>query len=80
MTSRLSDLVATAWTVVAPLVDDVPDAKDVKPGWIAAVVMIVLFAATILLWFNMRKQLRKITFDPDAGDPGAADPDAGDPR
>ena len=33
------------------------------PGWIYALVIIGLFAVTILLWFSMRKQLRKIRFD-----------------
>jgi hypothetical protein len=49
--------------LVAPLVDDVPSPAEVGPGWIAAVVMLALVIVTVLLWRNMRKQLKKIDFD-----------------
>jgi hypothetical protein len=49
--------------ILVPLLDDVPEPEDVTPGWIYALVIIGLFAVTILLWFSMRKQLKKIRFD-----------------
>ncbi len=52
-----------ALAVLLPLVDDVPDPEDVTPGWVYAVVIIGLFAVTVLLWMSMRKQLGKIRFD-----------------
>ena len=65
----MSPLLATVWAVLLPMADPVPEADDVKPGWIAGVVVLLLIAATLLLWMNMRKQLRKIRFD----EPGAAE-------
>lgn len=44
----------------ARLLDDVPKPEDVTPGWIYALVIVGLFAVTILLWLSMRKQLKKI--------------------
>jgi hypothetical protein len=40
-----------------------PDPSEVKPGWVALVVVLVLCAATVLLWLSMRKQLGKIRFE-----------------
>jgi hypothetical protein len=51
--------------------------SQVKPGWIAFVIVMGLLAATFLLWRNMNKQMRKIKvpykaeFDADAA-PSAA--------
>jgi hypothetical protein len=59
----MNALVATVWAVLVPMADPVPEPDDVKPGWIAGVVVLLLIAATLLLWMNMRKQLRKIRFD-----------------
>ena len=36
------------------------EAEDVKPGWVALVLVILLGIATFLLWRSMNKQLRKI--------------------
>jgi hypothetical protein len=36
------------------------DDNDVKPGWVALIVVIVLGIATFLLWRSMNTQLRKI--------------------
>jgi hypothetical protein len=63
---------------IAPLLDPVPAPADVRPGWGATVLVVGLIAATVLLWFSMRKQLRRIRFpeDPDPTDDSAgADPD-----
>ncbi|GAA0960739.1 hypothetical protein GCM10009554_76170 [Kribbella koreensis] len=43
------------------------DPNSVKPGWVALLIVLVLGGATVLLWRNMGKQLKKIDFDPDAG-------------
>jgi hypothetical protein len=59
----MSALVTTVWAALVPMADPVPEPNDVKPGWIAGVVVLLLVAATLLLWMNMRKQLRKIRFD-----------------
>ena len=78
----MNALVASVWAVLVPMADPVPEPDDVKPGWIAGVVVLLLIAATLLLWMNMRKQLRKIRFDqPDgtedprrAGEDGTSSP------
>jgi hypothetical protein len=44
-------------------VDDAPAPSEIKPGWIALVIVLALCVATALLWLNMRKQLRKISFE-----------------
>ncbi|MBA2774620.1 MAG: hypothetical protein H0U36_11340 [Nocardioidaceae bacterium] len=36
------------------------DPEDVKPGWIAFVLVVALAVATYLLWRSMNKQLRNI--------------------
>ena len=36
------------------------DPDDVKPGWIALVLVILLAVATFLLWRSMNTQLRRI--------------------
>ena len=40
-----------------------PARADVKPGWVALVIVLVLCVVTVLLWLNMRKQLGKIRFE-----------------
>jgi hypothetical protein len=52
-----------SFTQVAMQLDPIPNANQVGPGWIAAVVVLALIVATVLLWRNMRKQLTKIDFD-----------------
>ena len=45
-----------------------------KPGWVALLIVLALGAATVLLWRNMGKQLKRIDFDRDgAGDPAQSD-------
>ena len=43
------------------------DPNSVKPGWVALLIVLGLGAATVLLWRNMGKQLKRIDFDPDGG-------------
>jgi len=67
------------WLLALPLVlaraaDPVPEAKDVRPGWIALVTVLLLCAASLFLWFSMRKQLRRIQVPRDGVD-GPDSPD-----
>ena len=36
------------------------EAEDIKPGWVALVLVLALAVATFFLWRSMNKQLRKI--------------------
>lgn len=50
------------------------DPNVVKPGWVALLIVLALGAATVLLWRNMGKQLKRIDFDRDgADDPAPSD-------
>ena len=44
------------------------DPTSVRPGWVALLIVLALGAATVLLWRNMGKQLKKIDFDGDGAD------------
>ena len=63
MTNSLSAVADIVWTVVVPLLDEVPEADEVRPGWVSTVLMVSLIVVTVLLWFSMRKQLGKVKFD-----------------
>ncbi|WUJ72218.1 hypothetical protein OG809_02910 [Kribbella soli] len=52
------------------------DPNTVKPGWVALLIVLALGAATVLLWRNMGKQLKRIDVDR-AGADGPAP--SGDP-
>ena len=58
---------------------DTVENTSLGPGLVAFIIVVLLGLATVLLWFSMVKQIRKIppTFDdePDAADPEAAEPD-----
>jgi hypothetical protein len=49
------------------LADKAPEAKDVKAGWLAFGIFLLLIAATVFLCFNFVKQLRKAQAAKDAG-------------
>ncbi|MGW7683707.1 hypothetical protein ACWGID_23420 [Kribbella sp. NPDC054772] len=51
------------------------DPNTVKPGWVALLIVLALGAATVLLWRNMGKQLKRIDVDGDGADDPA--PSAG---
>ncbi|MBA3234208.1 MAG: hypothetical protein H0T17_09740 [Propionibacteriales bacterium] len=53
--------------------------EDVKPGWVALVLVLLLAIATFLLWRNMNKQLRKIDVPTRAEIDAAAAKDSSDP-
>ncbi len=55
----------TAPPMLVPLLDSVPAPSEVKPGWIALLVVLALFVAVVLLWLSMRRQISKIHFDED---------------
>ncbi len=40
-----------------------PDPADVKPGWLALVIVALIGLATFLLWRSMNNQLKKVHFD-----------------
>jgi hypothetical protein len=62
----MSTFAAQVHAAVVPFVTDPPpNGQDVKPGWVALVLVLGLCVITALLWLNMRKQLRKIDFDED---------------
>ena len=53
------------------------DPNTVRPGWVALLIVLALGGATVLLWRNMGKQLKKIDFDP--ADGADAPPEPADP-
>ncbi|MEO5708194.1 MAG: hypothetical protein ABIQ59_00030 [Nocardioidaceae bacterium] len=59
----------TLIAVLVPLVDQAPDPADVKPGWLGFGVVMALVVAVALLWFSMRKQLRKVDFEVEPDEP-----------
>ena len=67
------------WSGVAP---EEPPAEDVKAGWTAFVVFLLLIVAVVILCLSLVKQLRKAQAAKDAGvygDPPAPDPEDADP-
>ena len=57
-----------------------PEPADVKAGWTAFVVFLLLVAATVFLGFSLVKQLRKAQAAQDAGVYGDVDEDADQPH
>ena len=55
------------------------DPNVVKPGWVALLIVLALGAATVLLWRNMGKQLKRIDFDRDGADDPAPSGDPANP-
>jgi hypothetical protein len=64
--------------LVGAAVDKTPTDDDVKAGWTAFAIFLVLIAAVVVLAFSLAKQLRKAQAAKDAGVYGdATDEDAG---
>jgi hypothetical protein len=68
-----------AWTVLLPLVKT-PNPADVKPGWLAFGVVLILMAAVAFLGFSLVKHLGRVNFeekeiphDSSAQSPGSRD-------
>ena len=59
--------VALLATEVTTLVDEAPQPEDVKAGWLALLVFVLLIAAVAFLGFSLVKQLRKAQAAKDAG-------------
>lgn len=57
----------TLFVLVVTLVDKAPEPEDVKAGWTAFAIFLLLAAAVALLGFSLLKQLRKAQAAQDAG-------------
>jgi hypothetical protein len=53
--------------LLAAAADKTPEDEDVKAGWTAFVLFLVLIAAVVVLSFSLVKQLRKAQAAKDAG-------------
>jgi hypothetical protein len=55
------------------------DPNVVKPGWVALLIVLALGAATVLLWRNMVKQMKRIDVDRVGADDPARSGDPASP-
>jgi hypothetical protein len=65
------------------LADGAPEPEDVKAGWTAFAIFLLLAGAVVLLGFSLVKQLRKAQAAKDAGvygDEPATRPENGEPH
>ena len=76
MTSLLTSTSDSVLTVLVPLLDEAPEAKDVHTGWWYLVVIVSLIIAMILLWRSMKKQMNRIQFEEKAAAPREPQPPA----
>ena len=68
--------------LVVRVADETPEAEDVKAGWTAFAIFLLLIAAVVVLGFSLVKQLRKAQAAKDAGvfdDPDEPREDAAGP-
>lgn len=73
-------LIHTLAEVTLRLEDVGPDPKDVKAGWTAFVIFLLMLAAVVGLGFSMAKQFRRAKRNKDAGLlPSDAAPGEGNP-
>ena len=74
-----SPLLTELILVAVRLADETPEPEDVKAGWGAFALFLLLIGAVVFLGFSLTKQLRKAQAAQDAGvfDPDGAK-DAGD--
>lgn len=63
---------------VVLLASDQPTADEVKPGWLALVIVLAMGVALALLMWSMVRQFRKVTFTEDTNSDAepSADSDA----
>jgi hypothetical protein len=47
------------WAVLLPLAEEVPDPADVKAGWVALVLFLLMGGAVVILGFSLVKHLRR---------------------
>ena len=69
------NVLVTLPLLLARAADPVPAPEDVKPGWIALITVVSLCAASVFLWFSMRKQLRRIQVPREDEEPGTEAPE-----
>jgi hypothetical protein len=78
----LSSAANTVAELVVRAADQTPKDEDVKAGWTAFVLFLLLIGAVVVLAFSLVKQLRKAQAAEDAGvygsddEPAASDSDA----
>jgi hypothetical protein len=58
------------------LADETPEPEDVKAGWTAFVIFLLLIGAVVLLGISLTKHLRKAQAAEDAGAFGSDEPTA----
>ncbi len=65
------------WTVLLPLAQEPPDPADVKAGWVAFGLFLLLGVALVVLGFSLVKHLRRAraNFDARDSEDAAADPE-----
>ena len=71
--------------LIVRVADETPEDEDVKAGWTAFVLFLLLIAAVVFLGFSLVKQLRKAQAAKDAGVYGdepeaASDPQSSEPE
>jgi hypothetical protein len=68
--------------LLIPLSDKTPEPEDVKAGWTALIIFLLLALSVAVLGFSLVKQLRKAQAAKDAGLYGdePLDPAAGEPE
>ncbi len=65
--TTVTDLAQPVWALVLPLTDESPKPEDVKAGWTAFAIFILLGLAVVLLAVSLVKQLKKAQAAKDAG-------------
>jgi hypothetical protein len=75
----LPTFAAAAVDVVVWLDDQAPNDADVKAGWTAFAIFLLLVGAVVVLGFSLTKQLRKAQAAQDAGVYGHDDEPGGPP-
>ena len=62
--------------IAVRFVDETPEPEDVKAGWGAFAIFLLLIAAVVFLGFSLTKQLRRAQAAEDAGLYGSDEPAA----